>query len=134
MLARRMLVLVAVLMGITALVAGLSAPPARTPAPAPESPPVAGGAAPAPSPLVERTLRLGHRRTVSVAEGKVLRLTVQGDALDVVELVGLDQLEPIAPESPAVFDIPVDDPGRYPIRLTDAGTDAGVLRVVSAAQ
>jgi hypothetical protein len=126
--ARRMLLLVAILMGITAIVAGFAAPVSRTPAgPAPEAvPAVPAQRAAAP---VEETVSVAAPRTVAVGEGDLVRLTVTGQVSDVVELVGLDLLEPIAPETPAVFDVHADRAGRYPIRLTDDERDVGALKV-----
>jgi hypothetical protein len=125
--ARRMLVLVAILMGITAIVAGLAAPVSRTPKPEPEAAPVSPGrraAAP-----VEETIAVAKPRTVAVDEGDLVQLTVTGQVSDVVELVGLDLMAPIAPETPAVFDLHADAAGRYPVRLTAEGRDVGALRV-----
>lgn len=127
MLARRLLVLVAVLMGLTALAAGLAAPPTRTPVATPE--PVAPTPAVTASAVVERTVHVDEPTTVAVDQGDEVRLTVRGDVLDAVELVGLDLLQPIAPATPAVFDVLADRPGSYPIRLTQAGEDVGKLRV-----
>jgi len=52
---------------------------------------------------------------------------VVGDVLDSVEL--LDEVSPIAPESPARFDIYADRPGEYPIELVDEGKRIGTLVV-----
>jgi hypothetical protein len=131
MVARRLLIFVAVLMGLTALAAGLAAPPDRSPSAAPEAAP---GAVRTASPLVERTVQLSEPQTVAVNEGDEVRLTVSGDALDVVELVGLDLLQPIAPETPAVFDLNADEAGSYAIRLVEAGRSAGKLQVSPAAE
>jgi hypothetical protein len=134
MLARRMLVFVAILMGLTALAAGLSTPPgARLGEPSPE--PVLGAPTHPATPAIERTLDLGAPpQTVAVNQGDELRLTVEGDALDTVELVGMDQLAAIAPETPAVFDLLADRPGSYPIRLVGSGRHAGRLEVTPAAE
>ncbi|MEA2296205.1 MAG: hypothetical protein QOE86_3844 [Solirubrobacteraceae bacterium] len=132
MLARRLLVFVAILMGLTALAAGLAAPRGPGRAGTAQGPLLGTPVRPA-SPLVERTVDLAEPRTVDVAQGEELRLTVHGDELDAVELVGLDQLQPIAPETPAVFDVLADTPGSYPIRLLESGRQAGRLRVNPAA-
>jgi hypothetical protein len=130
MLARRLLVLVAVLMGLTAVAAGFATrPPTRTTTQDPVSPPEPSRTA---SPTVERFVSVSEPTSVSVEEGSELRLTVRGDTLDVVELVGLDQLQAVAPESPAVFDLIADRPGSYPIRLTQSGERAGRLKVTPA--
>lgn len=132
MVARRLLIFVAILMGLTALAAGLAAPQNQKPIATPE--PVQPGAVRTASPLVEREIGVSEPQTVAVNEGDEVRLTVSGEALDVVELVGLDLLQPIAPETPAVFDLNADDAGSYPIRLVEAGRRVGKLRVTPAAE
>jgi hypothetical protein len=132
MVARRLLIFVAILMGLTALAAGLAAPQNQKPIATPESD--RPGAVRTASPLVEREIDIAEPQTIAVNEGDEVRLTVSGDALDVVELVGLDLLQPIAPETPAVFDLNADDAGSYPIRLVETGRRAGRLRVTPAAE
>lgn len=127
-LARRLLVFVAILMGLTALAAGLAAPPRTVPRGGVEEPILGTPVKPA-SPAVEQTLELREPHTIAVNEGDELRLTVQGDVLDSVELVGLGLIEPVAPDTPAVFDVLADRPGSYPIRLVDSGEHVGRLRV-----
>jgi hypothetical protein len=133
MAARRLLIIVAVLMGVTALTAGLTAPPrgdraSLLPALDPAGPPAS------PATLVERTLRVPSRRlhTVAVDQGDQLRLTVQSDALDAVELVGLGQVQALAPQSPAVFDVLADEAGSYPVVLTGSARRVAVIRVTPA--
>jgi hypothetical protein len=126
-----MLILLAIMMAVTALAAGLSAPPARTPTATPE--PSATKPASTATAAVERTIDLADPRTVVVNEGDLVRLTVTGDeAPDVVELVGLDLMQPIAPDSQAVFDLLADRPGRYELRLVESGRSAGALEVTPA--
>jgi hypothetical protein len=131
MVARRLLIIVAVLMGITALTAGLTAPaPRERNAPLePDFNPVTPPAAPVT--VVERTLRASapKARTVAINEGDVLRLTVQADALGSVELVGLGQVQALAPESPAVFDVLADEAGSYPVVLAESERRLGTIRV-----
>jgi len=131
MLARRLLVFVAVLMGLTAVAAGFATRPPTSEL-APEKTPSAAPSRPA-SPLVERFVSLSEPTNVSVEEGSELRLTVRGDGLDVVELVGLDQLQAVAADTPATFDLIADRPGTYPIRFTQSGERAGRLKVTPAA-
>jgi hypothetical protein len=134
MLGRRFLLLVAVLMGLTALAASVAPrePLIReggrraatpTPSPTPESP-----AAAAPLRIVAKTLRIGVDPVpVVVRQGQQIELTVSGSELDSVSL--LDQVEPIEPESPAIFDLLADTKGRYPIQLVDSGRKIGTLVV-----
>ena len=126
MLARRLLILLAVLMGLTALAAGVAPrEPARDTAAEPPAP----AAAPVEDPL-ERTLSAdgGPDRRVVARRGRVVRLTVEGDVVDSVVLGDL-KIEPIDPESPALFELLVDELGTYPITLLDAGRRIGVLEV-----
>ena len=130
MVARRMLFIVAILMGITALTAGLSAPPRR---PAPTPPVASAGPAAADGAEVRRTIDAEDRaRTVAVEEGDQVVLTVAVDALDSVELVGLDRIAAVAPDTPAIFDVVADRPGLYPVELVGDGRRLGALRVTPA--
>jgi hypothetical protein len=128
--ARRLLIFVAVLMGLTALAAGLATPPPR--APKDTEGPVIGTSVKPATPPVEATLSLSEPRTIAVDEGDQLQLSVQGDALDAVEIAGLGQLQAIAPDTPAAFDILADRAGTYPIRLLGADRRVGRLRVTPA--
>jgi hypothetical protein len=137
MLGRRLLVLMAVLLGLTALATSLAPRPgvsgrgSATPAPAPsaESRP-AGGAEP--SRVVERTLVAdpGARPAVVLAHvGDTVRLMVKGDILDSVELEGFDEIEPVEPGSPARFELLADEPGTHALRLIDADRQIGRLEI-----
>jgi hypothetical protein len=133
MLGRRFLLLVAVLMGLTALAASL----------APREPLVrdrderAGSATatPTPSPVpakalqpVQKTILADENPTrVVVREGQQVELTVRGSEVDSVMV--LDEIEPTEEESPAVFEIFADEPGEYPIELIDADRQIGTLVV-----
>ena len=133
MLGRRFLLLVAVLMGLTALAASI----------APRQPLVREGdrrgatATPTPTPLpvaaesllpVERTLFTSENPArVAVREGQILQLTVRGSEVDTVML--LDEIEPIEADSPAQFELLADEPGEYPIELVDADRRIGTLVV-----
>jgi hypothetical protein len=130
MLGRRFLLLVAVLMGLTALAASI----------APREPLVRerGSATPTPTPTaaaeanavrtVEKTVAAdaGHARVV-VRSGELLRLTIH--ASDVDNVTVLDQIEPVEEDSPAVFELLPDKPGSYPIALEESGRRVGTLVV-----
>jgi hypothetical protein len=144
MVGRRLLLLVAVLMGLTALAAsvaprqngspGPTAAPGRPPLqPTETAAPQVEPAAPAPG---EDTLD----ETVSAAPGasptrvrarlgQTLRLQVEGAIFDVVVVGGIDQVRAIAPEAPARFEIFVDRTGRFPITLQDARRRLGEIVV-----
>jgi hypothetical protein len=134
MLGRRFLLLVAVLMGLTALAATIAprqplvaersqrATPTPSPTPSPSAAP--GGTLRA----VERTISADSKPVrVAVRHGQQVQLTVTGSALDSVSL--LDEIEPIEEDSPALFDVLADTPGEYPIQLVDSGRRIGTLVV-----
>jgi hypothetical protein len=136
MLGRRFLLLVAVLMGLTALAASVAPrePLIRererraatpTPTPTPEPRPVAAMR------TVQRTiLTTDPRARVSVRQGQLVQLTVRGPEIDSIRLQ--DEIEPLDPDSPAIFELLADTAGSYPIELVDAGRRVGTLVVRAA--
>jgi hypothetical protein len=145
MMGRRLLLLVAVLMGLTALAASIA--PRDTGSDEPATPPGRPGtvvepsatpqlapAAPAPEEedVVEETLSAAKGASpvrVRARPGQTVKLQVQGRVFDEVELTGLDRVEAIAPEAPARFEIYLDQPGRFEIRLLEADRRLGELLV-----
>jgi hypothetical protein len=140
MLGRRLLVLMAVLLGLTALAAALAPRPTVVPpggrlaTPTPSASPSAS--APAESPVaarvVARTLDAspGARYArLRVRVGDTVRLTVRGDVLDAVEIEGIDEIEPVEPGSPARFEFLADQAGEYPLMLLDADRRFGLLEI-----
>ena len=137
MLGRRLLVLFAVLLGLTALVTSL--------APRPTAPPLgrgAGDALPHRDPIAgaagdrvatDREDDLGGSRggpyKVKARVGDILALTVQGDVLDGVEITELGKLEPIEPGSPARFEVLLERRGELRVELVDAERLIGVVEV-----
>ena len=127
MLARRLLIVLAVLMALP------RSPPAsprasRARDDAAESPRAGGGAGRGPA----RAHALGRRRRadrrIAARRGRHVRLTVEGDEVDSVELGELE-VEPIDPESPALFELLADELATYPITLLDAERRIGVLEM-----
>jgi hypothetical protein len=126
MLARRLLIALAVLMALTALAAGLA--PRATP-------PDDGGQAtstpsgePAPDP-VEATLDAqSEGQRVEARVGQIVRIVVRSAELDSVSLaeVGTETAEP---DSPARFELLAEVPGSYAIDLLDADRQIGVLEI-----
>jgi hypothetical protein len=135
MLGRRFLLLVAVLMGLTALAASVAPREPliregarRTATPTPTPTPPQSAAAGEPLKIVQKTLEIGVDPVpVIVREGQQVELTVKGTELDNVML--LDHIEPIEADSPAIFDFLADTHGRYPITLIDSGRKIGTLVV-----
>ena len=137
MLGRRLLVLMAVLLGLTAVVTALAPRPTvvreRSSASASPSPePTAAPTGPAASRVVTRTVdaRAGVRPArVRARAGDTIRLSVRGDLLDAVELQGLDEIEPVEPDSAARFEFLAESPGNHAIMLLDAHRRIGVLMI-----
>jgi hypothetical protein len=132
MLGRRFLILVAVLMGLTALAASVApredlirdrnrrdAGPTPTPTPTPGAATVR---------TIQRTISTRDAPVrVAVRQGQLLELTITGPQLDSVEL--LDEIEPLEAHSPARFQLLAEERGQYPIALVDSGRRIGTLVV-----
>jgi hypothetical protein len=123
MLARRLLLLAAVLMLLTALATGL--------APEPESEPLPAAPAPSRTPdTVEESLSADLAdQSVQARVGDLVRLEVSGDVLDAVEIEQLDRIDAIEPTTPARFEVIPEQEGVFPIRLIEADRRIGRLDV-----
>jgi hypothetical protein len=144
MLGRRLLVVFAVLLGLTALVTSLA------PRPTADHRPGAGvstptSSAPSPRPAAQRSRRIvrtisadadagSARGRVRARAGDVLALTVRGDELDAVSIAGLGKLEAIEPGSPARFELLLDTPGEFRVTLLDAQRAVGLIEVAPTPQ
>ena len=126
MLARRLLILAAVLMGLVALAAGVAPrEPVRDTTGSPT--PVPGAATPMAA--VERTLDAqASDQEVAAHVGQTVVITVETDELDSVSL-GDHGIETADPESPARFELLADIPGSYPIHLLEADRTIGTLEI-----
>lgn len=144
MMGRRLLLLVAVLMGLTALAASIAprqtatddtATPGRPgTAVRPSATRELAPAQPAPKEEneIEETLSAAKGASpvrIRARPGQTLRLDVQGKLFDEVVLDGLDQVEAIAPEAPAHFELYMDQPGRFEIKLLGTGRRLGEILV-----
>src|SRR5215210_8725479 len=111
-LARRLLILAAVLMGLIALAAGVAPRESTrdtTGAPTPVR------EASTPPPAVERTLDAqSSGQKVAARVGQTVVITVETDELDSVSL-GDYGIETADPQSPARFELLADVPGSYPV-------------------
>jgi hypothetical protein len=123
MLARRLLLLAAVLLLMTALAAGL--------APGPDPEPLPAGPAPSRTPdTVEESLSADLAdQSVQARVGDLVRLEVSGDVLDAVEIEQLDRIDAIEPTTPARFELITEQAGVFPIRLIEADRRIGRLDV-----
>jgi hypothetical protein len=136
-LGRRLLVLFAVLLGLTALATSLAPRPTvprsgvLSPTPSPTATPAPERSATA-SRRIEQTITAdpGHRRArIEARVGDILALTVRGDVLDGVEIAELGELEPIEPGSPARFEVLLDRRGELRVSLLDAERLIGLIEV-----
>lgn len=125
MLGRRFLILVAVLMGMTALAASLAP---RQPVSDRERQDATPTPAVGTSTLttIEKALTTSDA-DVTVNEGDLVELTISGPETDSVML--LERMDTIHPESPARFSLLAGEPGEYPIELVDAGRQIGTLTI-----
>jgi hypothetical protein len=124
-LARRLLIALALLMAITALAAGLAP---RESALEEGSPTPSASQAPAAEP-VEATLDAqSEGQRVEAEVGQIVRIVVNSDELDSVQLaeVGTETAEP---DSPARFELLAEVPGTYAIELLQAERRIGELEI-----
>lgn len=126
MLGRRFLILVAVLMGLTALAASVAPrqPVVREQQREPTPTPTPAGSATFATIQEELSTTDGDAR-VSVREGDVVELEISGPETDAVMVLG--RIDAIHPASPARFSLLAGEPGEYPIELVDAGRRIGTL-------
>ena len=131
MVARRLLIVLAVLLGLTALAAGVAPRPNLDPDPGAVPP---GNPAPAQARgRVARTLDAGATGQHVVAKvGQTVVLTVRSSVLRTVSLaeVGVRTAEA---DSPAHWEIFADVPGSYALALQDSDTQIGTIEVRPAA-
>lgn len=137
-LGRRFLLIVAVLMGLTALAASVaprdprvSERQAATPTPAAPAPEATPGADPAPDADVVRTIdaaRTGAPRRVRATVGERVAIIVESDELDSVALGELE-VEAVDPDSPARFQLLAEEAGSHPITLLEQDRRIGVLEI-----
>jgi hypothetical protein len=133
MLARRLLVLAAVLLALGAVAASLAPRDLRD---SPSTTTVTT-VAPPPVPRVppgrELSLSLDANAArpgaVSARVGDHVRLSVRSGAPDAVAIPALGQTQPVDPYSPAMFDFIADRAGAFPLVLVQAGRRVGTLRV-----
>lgn len=125
---RRLLLLAAVLMLVSALAAGVGR---REPVTGEGTASAPASGLPAGTTVAEEIpAAKGARSRVAVRRGDVLQLEVSGDFLDSVLIERLDRIEAIEPEKNARFELLVEAPaGAYPIRLVDADRRIGTIEI-----
>ena len=126
MLGRRFLILVAVLMGMTALAASVAP---RQPAREQDRQEATSTPTPAGTSTMATVLKevTTEEADVTVNQGDLVELTISGSESDSVML--LNRMDTIHPDSPARFSLLAGEPGEYPIELVDADRQIGTLTI-----
>lgn len=136
---RRVLLLFALVLGVAAIVASVSAPRQgdRTETSPAEGPDTGALLAPGPAPVAPARIAFrarGRSRTRRLRARRAAIVTVRVQEPGQVELEGLGLSAAAEPLTAARFDLLVDRPGRYRVRFTPAqrgeAETVGVLRVV----
>ena len=137
MLGRRFLIIVAVLMGLTALAASLAPrdPALRsdaTPTPSPSATPQAAAEVPAGTGTVERLIDADDPapQHVVISVGEILELQVASSDVDSVQVA--DEIEPVDPESNARFNLYADEAETIDVELLDADRVVGTVEIREA--
>ena len=126
MLARRLLIALAVLMALTALAASFA--PRDSALREDDAPAQAAPPASAREP-VQRTLdAAGEGQRVVARVGQDVVIVVRSEELDTVSIAEVGA-EPTEPDSPARFELLADVPGTYPIELLEAERQIGELEI-----
>ena len=126
MLARRLLIALAVLMALTALAASVA--PREEALREDDAPAQAAPPASAREPVQETLDAGGEGQRVVARVGQDVMIVVRSEELDTVELTDVGA-EPVEPDSPARFELLADVPGTYPIELLEAERQIGVLEI-----
>jgi hypothetical protein len=131
MVARRLLIVLAVLLGLTALAAAV-APRHRLGSGSGSTPAVAATPAATAGGTVDKTLDAGATgQRVVIRVGQTLELTVKSDTLETVNLEEYGD-QTAEPDSPALWEVYADAPGNYAITLDDSGARIGTLEIRGA--
>lgn len=151
-LARRLLIFAALLLGLGVLAAsvaprdtrtaaepsGAAAPTAPSSAGVPDEPELSGredaaGGDDVPGEPPLRRLDAGaSRQELRARVGERVRLAIFSDELATVQVGDDGPIEPIDPDAPARFSLLYDDAVELPIRVLESGRTIGVLRIVEA--
>jgi hypothetical protein len=132
---RRLLLLIAVLVGLTAVAGSIAPGPASLQPTATAPPPQPSEATSRPARVLPRTVHAAlsaapdrPARRISARLGDHVSITVRDENIDTVALGDVD-IEPVERALPARFDLMADDAGTYPLVLVDAGRRIGTLVV-----
>jgi hypothetical protein len=141
MAARRLLIVLVVLLGVSTLAAALAPVPSQKDSTSTETTtqpivPTPGELTGGHKQLFEKTID-ADSKTVEVIQlfaGEELQLRVRSKLLDQISIPELGQVQAVSPDAPASFDLLLDQPGDYAIRLVDAGRLVGRLEVSPGAR
>jgi hypothetical protein len=146
MAARRLLIVMLILLGISTLAAALAPthPPGSdtgTTTTEPAVPPPTPEAGAGQGRLWMATIDADSERLPVVGTGRIrlhagdeLLLEVRSRRSDQVEIPAFGEIQAVSRDAPASFDLLLDEPGSYNVRLVDAGRNAGRLEVTPAAR
>jgi hypothetical protein len=136
MAARRLLILMLVLLGVSTLAAALVPPQgdeqrATSTDTTTGQPAHAGEDRGPPGRLIKRTIRVAPHGAdmVRIHRDDQLALTVRSGVADQVEIPAFGQLEDLTPEAPARFNLLPDRTGTVAVRLLAAGRVIGRIEV-----
>ena len=132
MAARRLLILMLVLLGVSTVAAALV--PVDRNAGGDETTTSTSTREPPTGSLGRRSINAGAEKpkTIHVQVGDQLQLRVRSPArADEVEIPALDQLTDVDPDADAHFDLLLFDKGRYPVLLVEADRKIGQIVVTS---
>jgi hypothetical protein len=128
MAARRLLIIMVVLLVLSSVAAALVPPPTERSQPEEEQAPTtttgrASGGSQRVRQLLAARVEAEARRPARITAhvGDQLALTVEAEAYREVEVPAFGLLEPAEPGAPATFDILVDRPGSFLVRLAASG-------------
>ncbi len=135
MAARRLLIILMILLGIST-VAAILAPPRPEENEGSDTGTTSTKAATTAQPgsggkLLRATIDAGDPQTevVPLSTGDELELQVRSKRPDQVEIPALGLVEPVSRDAPALFDLLLEDPGDYEVVLVEADRLAGRLEV-----
>ncbi len=128
MAGRRFLLLIALLLGLTAVAASL-VPRDRSSSPNAGEPSAAQPAGATTESRTETLTASEDPQRLVIERGELIALEVSADERDAVSIPGLGLMDAVDPDSPATFTILADVPGDYPVELLEADRRIGTLEV-----
>ncbi len=127
MVVRRLLIALAVLIALTAVAAGVDT---RKVAEDPPPSAVPSAVAEAPTEVTKRIDADAAKPTrIRAKTGDTMVLEVSSREVDSIEIVDLNQIQPVDPDAPAHFELYLDTPGDFPIVMLQAERRIATLTV-----